>query len=233
MSAPGALSGKETLLFEPCREVLDSLGLNVTESLVSIEDGEIVLPVENHQGSTVHVDIGAQLGTVRCNDLVTSEADEVSKEPVGCNAPVLADTTPSDRVEELCQLLCLPIVKLSPEENAQLKDLIVEFHDVFALSDAELGCTDLVEHQIITGNHAPIRQQPYRTPVIRRQKMNEMVAAMQAQGIVEPSSSPWASPVVIVPKKDGSLRFCIDYRRLNSVTCKDVYPLPRVDDILV
>ena len=63
--------------------------------------------------------------------------------------------------------------------------------------------------------------------------MNELVATMQKQGIVCPSSSPWASPVVLVPKKDGSLRFCIDYCRLNSIIRKDVYPLLRVDDILV
>ena len=63
--------------------------------------------------------------------------------------------------------------------------------------------------------------------------MNKMVSDMKELGIVQPSSSPWASPVVLVPKKDGTLRFCIDYRRLNSVTQKDVYPLPRVDDILV
>ncbi len=59
-----------------------------------------------------------------------------------------------------------------------------------------------------------------------------MVESMQRQGVVEPSVSPWASPVVLTPKKDGTLRFCVDYRRLNAVTRKDVYPLPRIDDIL-
>ena len=57
----------------------------------------------------------------------------------------------------------------------------------------------------------------------------EMISAMEKQGVVQPSTSPWASPVVLIPKEDGSLHFCVDYRLLNSVTHKDVYPLPRVD----
>ena len=138
----------------------------------------------------------------------------------------------SERMEKLIEALALSVDKFSESENQQLHDLIHEFSDVFALDDSELGCTDIVYHVIETGDHPPIKQQAYRTPAVHREKIAIMIADMEKQGIICPSSSPWASPVVLVPKKDGQLRFCIDYRRLNAVTKKDVYPLPRIDDIL-
>ena len=82
-------------------------------------------------------------------------------------------------------------------------------------------------------NSPPIKQSARRTPFALHQVMEEMVEKMlEQQGVVEPSHSPWSSPVVLVEKKDGSKQFCVDYRRLNSVTKMDVFPLPRIDDTL-
>jgi len=221
-------------LFEPSQKVLEGHGLSAMECLVTARDGKVSLPVENFQEFTVHMDAGEELGILRPlgSSLATPSYGDDSD--IGTSTAAAVETViPSpERLEELCRQLQLPFDKLTPGERGQLESTISEFSDVFALNDSELGCTSLVQHGIETGAQTPIRQQPYRTPVCRRQKMNEMVQNMQDQGIVQPSSSPWASPVVLVPKKDGTLRFCIDYQRFNSITRKDVYPLPRVDDIL-
>lgn len=87
-------------------------------------------------------------------------------------------------------------------------------------------------HKIETGNAPPIRTQPRRLPIGKKKLEHEEIKKMLNNGIIEPSKSAWSSAIVLVPKKDGSTRFCVDYRKLNEVTIKDAYPLPRVDDCL-
>ena len=77
-----------------------------------------------------------------------------------------------------------------------------------------------------------MKQLPQHLPFSRREKVAELIDKMMRKGVVQPSTSAWASPIVLVPKKDGSLRFCVDYRKLNAIIKKDVYPLPRIDNIL-
>ncbi len=119
---------------------------------------------------------------------------------------------------------------LTNEESKQLHSLLLEFADIFSEGPHDLGRTDLVKHQINTGGATPIRQPPRRLPFAKREEAVKSVNEMYEQGIIEPAAGPWCSPVVLVKKKDGGMRFCIDYRKLNDVTHKDSYPLPRIDD---
>ncbi|GBM88672.1 Transposon Ty3-I Gag-Pol polyprotein [Araneus ventricosus] len=90
----------------------------------------------------------------------------------------------------------------------------------------------MTQHRINTGNHPPIKQYPRRLPLAKKEEAGRLVKEMVDNGIIEESSGPWASPIVLVKKKDGSTRFCVDYRKLNEITIKDSYPLPRIDDTL-
>lgn len=96
----------------------------------------------------------------------------------------------------------------------------------------ELGKVTEIEHQIDTVDSPPVRQPPRRVPFAIRPDTTRMVNEMLGASVMQEYSSPWASPVVLVRKKSGELRFCVDYRRLNTVTRKDVFPLPRIDDML-
>ncbi|CAK1603696.1 unnamed protein product [Parnassius mnemosyne] len=112
------------------------------------------------------------------------------------------------------------------------KKLLLKYANVFSSNEADIEKTGLVQHKINTGQELPIRQRPRRLPVAREKEVETMIEGMVKDGVIEPSSSPWCSPVVLVKKKDSSMRFCVDYRRLNDVTKKDSYPLPRIDDTL-
>ena len=110
-----------------------------------------------------------------------------------------------------------------------MERIVSDFKDVF---DTKPGRTSLAEHRIETGLAKPVRQPPYRLPHAYRETVQKELAEMEKDGVIEPSTSEWASPIVLVPKKDGSLRMCVDYRRLNSVSEADAYPMPRIDDLI-
>ncbi|KAE8892752.1 hypothetical protein PF005_g6975 [Phytophthora fragariae] len=92
--------------------------------------------------------------------------------------------------------------------------------------------TDLLEFSIDTGDCAPIRQWPYRVSKAEGDVMVSEIQQYQELNLIRPSSSPWVSPVLMIRKPDGGIRFCIDYQRLKAVTIKDCYPIPLIGDIL-
>ena len=121
----------------------------------------------------------------------------------------------------------------SAEKGPQtIDELLARNKSLFAETDIDLGCTHPVSMKIDTGNHSPIACKPYRAPLLKREFIEKKVEEMLKAGLIQESDSPWAAPVVIVDKKDGTKRFCIDYRCLNLVTTPSTYPLPLIDDIL-
>ena len=138
----------------------------------------------------------------------------------------------SHRASLLLESVDLSNSDLDEKQQAQLNQLLHDNHDIFALNDDELGHTSLVEHHIDTGDSRPIYRQPYRVSPAVRNSIDHHVQQMLDQGIIQPSVSPWAAPVVLVRKKDGTERFCVDYRQLNKVTKRDSHPIPHIQDTL-
>ncbi|GBG71593.1 hypothetical protein CBR_g9009 [Chara braunii] len=106
------------------------------------------------------------------------------------------------------------------------------YAEVLSVHDNDIGITNVIEHAILTGDHPPISCAPYRYSPAQRAAAFQRIKEFEANGWIEPAIGPWSFPVVIVPKKAGGIRICIDYRKLNDITIKDVYPLPRIDELL-
>lgn len=124
----------------------------------------------------------------------------------------------------------IPREQLSNNQNIQLNKIINKFTGI-SFEKRGLGKTNLVTHKIVTSG-APIKQRHYPLSPVKLKALNNEVDKMLDLGVISPSRSPWSNPVVMVAKKDGSLRFCLDARKLNDVTIKDSYPIPYISSIL-
>ena len=124
-----------------------------------------------------------------------------------------------------CENLTLP-------EQGQVKEMLQAHSGTFSQHEFDIGLTSLTEHSIDVGSQKPIKQQPRRVPTAFAEEEEKVIKQLEDQGIIRPSTSPWASPIVLVRKKSGKVRPCVDYRCLNSVTIKDAFPLPRITDCL-
>ena len=152
----------------------------------------------------------------------TVKADDSEKElPDQVQVP----THLKDLFERSCK-------NLDRQQRVELAQVLVDYQDVFSKDDSDLGYYTGIKHRINTGDAAPIRQPLRRTPHGLEHVEDELVDKMLGAGVITESNSQWASPVVIVRKRDGKHRFCIDYRKLNKVTVRDSYPLPNIDHCL-
>ena len=116
------------------------------------------------------------------------------------------------------------------KQRQQLQHILWKYGKLYDLRQSSI-IKATVRHAIETGTHLPVSTPPYRVSYRDEQIQREEIKKLLEQGIIEESTSPWSSPIVLVRKKDGSVRFCVDFRKLNNITAKDAFPIPRIDDI--
>ena len=196
----------------------------MARALVVPTDGRIPIRLLNSRNELIKLAKGRTIAVME------SLPDELLPETI-CAVGDKSEVT-DEKKKQLWQMVLETENMLTDEERQQMYHVLVEYVDLFAERPNDFGRTSKIKHTINTGDAQPLRQQARRLPPYQREEARRLLSDMLSKDVIQRSSSPWASPVVLVGKKDGSIRFCIDYRKVNSITRKDAYPLPRMDDTL-
>lgn len=225
VETPEGLQG-ESVYFSP-RGARENSCLALGHSVNVVDNGRILIRVVNVGLQPVELRRGEALGTVstlaRRGLVVGSVEGSSPKDRRGANWLAAGGARNWET----------KLDHLRDDDRAAIAELIEEYSDLFQSPDADaLGCTAKITHRIDTGEAAPIAKAPYRVPHSLKSTMKTMIKDMLSKGIITPSMSPWSAPVVLVRKKDGSHRFCTDFRGLNSVTKIPAYPLPNIQETL-
>ncbi|KAI8517499.1 hypothetical protein Bbelb_035160 [Branchiostoma belcheri] len=223
----------------------------VARAYAEVRGGRVPIRLANVGKQDVHISQRARLGILYLAELqsqgtVELEAtgeQEVHVNFIQCNVnseeqtplsspPPTRSKPDSGPDPDVYSKVDLDGADLTPEQEAKLEALLQKHSSVFSTHKHDFGYTETIKHRIPTGDTPPIRQ-PYRSiPPNLYKEVKQHVQDMLDQEVIRESCSPWASPVVLVRKKDGDLRFCVDYRRVNAKTHHDAFPLPRIEESL-
>ena len=240
---------------EPSRQAinLSTQGLSIGAALAHTNNNSIPVPVVNVSDKEYLIRKGTTIAVLKAATHIhnwSDDEEELSATVRAVSAPhsedwknlKAGDDTAAKREPGLLDPSSLPkhlqplleglASDVTVRQKHQLASVLDKYQDVFSNGPNDIGRTNLVNHEIDTGESRPIRVPARRLPISKQDIERTEVQKMVEKGVIQPSASPWASPIVLVTKKDGSTRFCVDYRQLNDVTRKDAYPLPRIDDTL-
>ena len=208
-------------------------GVTVGAAVVTVgSKGRIPVQVANFSSKDVYLNPRTPVAAVSTFQLeptfefVAVEEGHVHLRETGSNDVVRQN----DAVDVI--LNRMDVGDLTGPQRDSLQKIIGKYQSTFSKDDDDLGFCDLVEHKIVTTDERPIKIPHRRIPPHQWQEVRDYIQKSLEQGIIRESSSPYASPIVLVRKKDGKLRLCVDYRLLNAKTHKDAYPLPRIDEAL-
>ena len=205
------------------------LGIDVQTVYATLADGsnQITVVLRNNTRDWVEIKKGMPVAHMVAANKVPKVTNLFSAEQKK-EQPILSET---ERQDLLPEKLDLSGLEPWPQEQAeQARSLLKEYHDIFWLEKCDMGHTNATEHKIVLKDPdtPPFKERFCRIPPPQLDEVREHLKLMLDAGVIWPSNSPWCNAVVLVRKKDGSLRFCIDFRKLNSLTVKDSHPLPRI-----
>ena len=223
-------------LVEPLSKPLGGQPLLLAKTLASGGKGRVPLEVMNPTQQDIvlykHTNAAILQPVQLLSDMEPIPVTTTKHNPLPDSVHTVHQVDDAPLKPELTQILDEIQYPLSETERRAIKQMLLRNQKAFQCQGEPLGRTDIVKHHIETTDPTPIKQKARRFPIHQRDEGNNIVEEMLSADVIEPSYSPWSSPVVLVRKKDGSTRFCIDYRKLNAVSIKDSYPLPRIDDSL-
>ena len=205
------------------------LGIDVQTVYATLADGSnrITVVLRNNTRDWLEIKKGMPIARMVAANEVPKVTNLFSTEQTK-EQSTLTETERQDLLLEKLDLLGL---EAWPQEQAeQARSLLKEYHDIFSLEKCDMGHTNATKHKIVLKDPdtPPFKEHFCRIPPPQLDKVREQLKLMLDAGVIWTSNSPWCNAVVLVRKKDGSLRFCIDFRKLNSLTVKDSHPLPHI-----
>ena len=208
-----------TVLVEPKYEITSKdSSLYPARCVANTVDGAIPIKIANPNSFPVTVFAGTCVAMAESLDKIDQQSNDGKSNP----------STSSSCLDDVDIANC----DISQQEETRLFELLKEYEDVFVSSETDLRRAERFSHNIETVDHPPIRQRPYRIPHSQLDMVDRHIENMLEKGVIQESNSPWSQSLVIVTKKDGSPRFCVDFRKLNSITKIQIFPMPRVDEVL-
>ena len=211
---------QETCLVEGDTNFENKTGVLIARSLVN-PSAKILVRVINPSSWSSNIHKGNRIG-----ELIEIEPD--IGEPV---FGIKESSIPELQKENILKSIKNSESILNVTEMSRLIDVLCKHASVISQGPTDLGRCEAIEHKIYTADASPIRMAPRRIPYHQQEEVQNEIESKLSAGLVRKSNSPWAFPIVVVRKKDGSARICVDYRKLNDVTKKDAHPLPRIEDI--
>ena len=227
----------EPFMLEPSVKFMTEEGVLIAKVLVSSENSHIPIRIYNPQDEPVILFKGSNIGIVTPVNCILQEVVDDITEPKTVNNVTAGEqeNIDLDKItvpEHLQDLWKRGSEHISLADSKRLAHLLTKYQHIYSKSDDDIGETNIVEHEIVTTDNVPIKQPPRRLPKCSEVEVDRQVNDLLQRKKIIPSWSSYSSPVVLVGKKDGTKRLCIDYRKLNDKTVKDAYAIPVISDML-